>query len=203
MPDPKRIAVCISGRGSNFMAIHRSVQRDEINGKIVTVVSDQPEAAGLAYAREQGLETAVFTRGSGEQRSAYFERLMEHLEERAADLVVLAGFMKVLSPNIIARYRHRILNIHPALLPSFPGTGAQAQALDYGVKYTGCTVHFVDEGVDTGPIVLQAVVPVLDQDEVHTLSERILAQEHRIFPQAVSLFCEDRLEIKGRRVLVR
>lgn len=202
MADHKRIAMFISGRGSNFMAIHQGVERGEINGRIVLVVSDQPEAAGLDYARSRGLETAVFSLGGGEKRSAYFDHITANLADKDVHLVVLAGFMKVLSANFIARYRNRILNIHPALLPSFPGTDAQAQALAYGVKYTGCTVHFVDEGVDTGPIVLQAVVPVLDQDEVHTLSERILEQEHRLFPLAVSLFCEDRLEIRGRRVLV-
>jgi phosphoribosylglycinamide formyltransferase-1 len=196
----KRIAVFISGRGSNFMSIHRSIEKGDIRGGIVCVISDQPGAAGLEYARGHGLESAVFRRVPGEERTGYFERVMRYLEDRNIDLVVLAGFMKVLSPTIISRYRHRILNIHPALLPSFPGTDAQAQALDYGVKYTGCTVHFVDEGVDTGPIVLQAVVPVKGDDNVQTLSQRILEQEHRVFPEAVRLFCEDRLQVEGRKV---
>lgn len=202
MAEKKRIAVFISGRGSNFIAIHRGIQSGYIKGSIVTVVSDQSDAAGLEYARSHDLEAVVFVRDPGENRSAYFERIMDHLEDRDVDLVVLAGFMKVLSDNFTARYRNRVMNIHPALLPSFPGTDAQKQALEYGVKYSGCTVHFVDEGVDTGPIVVQAVVPVWDHDDVHTLSKRILSQEHRIFPLAVGKFCQDLLEIRGRRVLV-
>jgi phosphoribosylglycinamide formyltransferase-1 len=198
-----RIAVFLSGRGSNFMAIHREVEKGEIRGFIALVVSDTPDAPGLSYAREKGLETAVFVKKREEPRSDYFARVTALLDERAIDLVVLAGFMKVLSPDIIRRYRHRILNIHPALLPSFPGTHAQKQAVEYGVKWSGCTVHFVDEGVDTGPIVVQEAVPVLEGDTEERLSERILEREHRIFPMAVRLFCEGKLEVRGRHVLVK
>jgi len=198
-----RMAVFISGRGSNFMAIHREAEKGAIRGEIALVVSDDPQAPGLAYAREKGIEAAVFAKGKGEARADYFERVSSFLDEKKIDLIVLAGFMKVLSPNIVKKYRHRILNIHPALLPSFPGTHAQKQAIDYGVKWTGCTVHFVDEGVDTGPIILQQAVPVLEGDTEESLSERILEQEHRIFPEAVRLFCEGRLEVQGRRVRIK
>lgn len=185
------------------MAIHAQVVRGAIPGVVALVVSDDPGARGLAYAREKGIETAVFVKKRGESRSDYFERVAALLEEHTIDLVVLAGFMKVLSPNIIGRYRNRILNIHPALLPSFPGAHAQKQAVDYGVKWSGCTVHFVDEGVDTGPIVLQEAVRVLEGDTEESLSERILEREHRIFPEAVRLFCEGRLEVSGRRVRIK
>jgi phosphoribosylglycinamide formyltransferase-1 len=198
-----RIAVFLSGRGSNFMAIHRELERGAVRGIIAIVISDDPGARGLGYAREKGLETAVFVKEKGESRLDYFERISAVLEEKAIDLVVLAGFMKVLSPNIIKKYRYRILNIHPALLPSFPGTHAQKQAVDYGVKWSGCTVHFVDEGVDTGPVVLQEAVPVLEGDTEESLSDRILEREHRIFPEAVRLFCEGRLEVTGRRVRIK
>jgi phosphoribosylglycinamide formyltransferase-1 len=198
-----RIAVFLSGRGSNFMAIHREAEKGEIRGIIALVVSDTPDAPGLSYAREKGLQTAVFVKKKDESRTDYFARVAALLDEKAIDLVVLAGFMKVLSPNFIQKYRHRILNIHPALLPSFPGTHAQKQALDYGVKWSGCTVHFVDEGVDTGPIVLQEAVPVLEGDTEERLSERILEWEHRIFPRAVRLFCEGKLEVKGRHVYMK
>jgi phosphoribosylglycinamide formyltransferase-1 len=198
-----RIAVFLSGRGSNFMAIHRDVEKGKVRGTIALVVSDVPDAPGLTYAEDKGLQTAVFVKKKEESRSDYFARVTSLLEEKAIELVVLAGFMKVLSPNIIQRYRHRILNIHPALLPSFPGTHAQKQAVDYGVKWSGCTVHFVDEGVDTGPIVLQEAVPVMQDDTEESLSGRILEREHRIFPEAVRLFCEGKLEVRGRHVLIK
>jgi phosphoribosylglycinamide formyltransferase 1 len=201
--DGTRIAVFLSGRGSNFMAIHGNAEKGEIQGSVALVVSDVADAPGLAYARVKGLRTAVFAKKRGESRTDYFERVVSLLEEHAIELVVLAGFMKVLSPNIIQRYRHRILNIHPALLPSFPGTHAQKQALEYGVKWSGCTVHFVDEGVDTGPIVLQEAVPVLQGDNEESLSARILEREHRIFPEAVRLFCEGKLEVRGRLVIIK
>jgi len=197
----KRIAVFISGRGSNFKNILDNTRKGNIKGKIVVVVSDNPEAPGLGYA-DEGIEKAVFVKKKGEPRDHYYERIIEFLSQKKVDLIVLAGFMKVLSCNIIEKYRNRIINIHPALLPSFPGTHAQKQALEYGVKYSGCTVHFVDEGVDTGPIILQDVVPVLDDDTEETLSARILEREHVIFPQAVALFCEDRLIVKDRKVII-
>jgi phosphoribosylglycinamide formyltransferase-1 len=199
----KRIAVFISGRGSNFMAIHRAVEKGSIPGRIVLVVSDNPDAAGLEYAQKSNVRTAVFEKHKAESHESYFQRIISLLEQESVNGIILAGFMKVLSGTVIRKYPNRILNIHPALLPSFPGTDAQKQAFDYGVKYSGCTVHFVDEGVDTGPIILQEVVPVLEDDDAHTLAARILEKEHIIYPKAVQYFCEDRLEVRGRKVHVR
>jgi phosphoribosylglycinamide formyltransferase-1 len=200
----KRIAVFLSGRGSNFRSIHREVEKGTINGRIVAVVSDNPQAEGLVYAREKGLEYRVFQwNRTTTTRAEYFQGIIEYLDPLSIDLVVLAGFMLVLSENIIRAYRNRIINIHPALLPSFPGVEAQRQAFDYGVKYTGCTVHFLDEGVDTGPIVGQRVVPVHDNDDAHSLVDRILEQEHMLYPHVVRLFCDERLVVKGRKVFVR
>ncbi len=199
----KRLAVFISGRGSNFRAIHDEVKKGTIKGEIVVVISDNPDAPGLEYARAAGIQSAVFQKKGGESRDTYFDRIIELLDKGAVDGIVLAGFMKVLSRNIIHNYPNRILNIHPALLPSFPGIEAQRQAFEYGVKYSGCTVHFVDEGVDTGPVILQEVIPVLDDDDAHTLADRILKKEHIIYPKAVRFFCEDRLEVRGRKVFVR
>ncbi len=199
----KRIAVFLSGRGSNFRAIFEAVDEGRVNGNIDVVISDVFDAPGLSFARSQGIPCAVFQKSRNESRAEYFQKIIVELDRRKIDLIVLAGFMKVLSGNIIRRYRNRIINIHPALLPAFPGVHAQKQALDYGVKYSGCTVHFVDEGVDTGPIVIQEAVPVLEDDTEDTLSDRILAQEHKIFPRAVQLFCEERLEVKGRRVFIQ
>jgi len=199
----KRLAVFISGRGSNFKAILEEVKRGSIRGKVVVVVSDNPEAPGLEYARRAGIKTAVFIKKREESRDSYFDRIIELLEREAVDGIALAGFMKVLSSNIIRKYPNRILNIHPALLPSFPGVEAQKQAFEYGVKYSGCTVHFVDEGIDTGPVILQEVVPVFDNDDEHTLADRILEKEHIAYPKALRYFCEDRLEVRGRRVFVK
>jgi phosphoribosylglycinamide formyltransferase-1 len=200
---PKNIAVFISGRGSNFFAILTGIEKGLIRGRIDVVVSDNPDAAGLDRARERGIPCKVFTRHRGESRGDYFTRISAFLESRDIDLILLAGFMKVVSGGFIREYENRILNIHPALLPSFPGERAQKQALDYGVRVSGCTAHFVDEGVDTGPIILQEAVPVHQDDSEETLSERILSREHVIFPRAVQLFCEDRLEVSGRRVIIK
>ena len=198
----KRIAVFLSGRGSNFRSLHEEVERGTINGKITTVISDNPEARGLAYAQERGIENRVFIWDRKETRSAYFEPIVTYLNTLSIDLIVLAGFMLVLSENIIDAYRNRIINIHPALLPSFPGVEAQRQALAYGVKFSGCTVHFIDDGVDTGPVIGQRVVPVYDEDDEHSLSKRILEQEHRLYPEVVRLFCDDRLSLEGRIVSI-
>ena len=199
----KKIAIFISGRGSNFQAILSEVKRGKINGIIDIVISDNPEAHGLSYARENGIECSVFTKVKNESRSDYFKKIVSFLEPRKIDLIVLAGFMKVLSPNIIRRYQNRMINIHPALLPSFPGVHAQKQAVDYGVKYSGCSVHFIDEGVDTGPIILQDVVQVYEEDNEETLSTRILEREHLVFPLAVKLFCDNRLITRGRNVYIK
>jgi phosphoribosylglycinamide formyltransferase-1 len=198
----KSIAVFLSGRGSNFRAIFDAVEEGKVNGYIEVVVSDNPDAKGLSFARANGIRSAVFEKSRTENRTEYFDKIIEFLDGSKIDLIVLAGFMKVLSGRFIEKYRNRILNIHPALLPSFPGEHAQRQALDYGVKYSGCTVHFVDEGVDTGPIVLQETVPVREDDTEDSLSARILEQEHKIYPRALQLFCEERLKVEGRRVLI-
>jgi phosphoribosylglycinamide formyltransferase-1 len=196
----KKLGILLSGRGSNFEAIARNVQAGKIPAEIGVVISNKEEALGLATARQMGLK-AICIPSKGKEREAFERELVATLREHEVDLVCLAGFMRVLTPYFIREFRGRILNIHPALLPSFPGVEAQKQALDYGVKWTGCTVHFVDEGVDTGPVVCQAAVPVLDEDTPETLAARILKEEHRIYTEAVCLVVEDKIRIEGRRVL--
>ncbi len=197
----KNLGILLSGRGSNFEAIARNVAAGKIPAKIAVVVSNREEAPGLARAREMGL-TARFIPSKGKEREAYDRDVVAALEEAQVDLVCLAGFMRILSPYFIRAFPRRILNIHPALLPAFPGLDAQKQALEYGAKFSGCTVHIVDEGVDTGPIVCQAVVPVLDDDTAETLAARILKEEHRIYSQAICLMLEDKVRIEGRRALI-
>jgi phosphoribosylglycinamide formyltransferase-1 len=198
----KNIGILLSGRGSNFEAIARNVAAGKIPGKIALVVSNREQAPGLERARQMGLKT-LFIPSKGKDREAYDGEVVAALRDAQVDLVCLAGFMRILSPVFVRAFPGRILNIHPALLPAFPGLDAQKQALDYGVKFTGCTVHIVDEGMDTGPIVLQAVVPVLDDDTVETLSARILKEEHRIYSEAVCLMLEDKVRIEGRRTVLR
>ncbi|HVB28698.1 MAG TPA: phosphoribosylglycinamide formyltransferase [Terriglobia bacterium] len=198
----KNIGILLSGRGSNFEAIARNVANGKIPARIALVISNREQAPGLELARAMGLQT-LFISSKGKDREAYDREVVAALQEAQADLVCLAGFMRLLSPYFVRAFPRRILNIHPALLPAFPGLDAQQQALDYGVKVTGCTVHIVDEGMDTGPIVRQAVVPVLDGDTVETLSARILAEEHRIYSEAVCLMLEDKVRIEGRRVLLK
>jgi phosphoribosylglycinamide formyltransferase-1 len=198
----KKLGILLSGRGSNFEAIARNVQAGRVPAEIGVVISNKEEAPGLATARQMGLK-AVCIPSKGKEREAFERELVAALREHEVDLVCLAGFMRVLTPYFIREFRGRILNIHPALLPSFPGVEAQKQALDYGVKWTGCTVHFVDEGVDTGPVVCQAAVPVLDDDTPETLAARILKEEHRIYTEAICLIVEDKIRIEGRRVLVK
>ncbi|HET7213171.1 MAG TPA: phosphoribosylglycinamide formyltransferase [Terriglobia bacterium] len=197
----KNIGILLSGRGSNFEAIARNAAAGKIPGRIALVVSNREQAPGLERARQMGLNT-LFIPPKGVERDAYDGKVVAALKEAQVDLVCLAGFMRILSPVFIRAFPGRILNIHPALLPAFPGLDAQKQALDYGVKFTGCTVHIVDEGMDTGPIVLQAVVPVLNDDTVETLSARILKEEHRIYSEAVCLMLEGRVRIEGRRTVL-
>ncbi len=196
----KKLGVLISGRGSNLLAIARNIESGKIQARIAVVVSNREDAQGVQRAREMGIPAVVVTR-RGRDRESFEHELAAVLEQYGVDLVCLAGFMHLLGPAFVRRFPLRILNIHPALLPSFPGLNAQQQALDYGVKLSGCTVHLVDEGVDTGPIVLQAVVPVLDDDTVESLSARILVQEHRIYSEAINQLLEGRVRIEGRRVL--
>ena len=196
----KKLGILLSGRGSNFEAIARNVQAGEIPAAIAVVISNKQEALGLARAREMGLATR-FIPSKGKERETFDREVVAVLREFQVDLVCLAGFMRILSPYFIREFPRRILNIHPALLPSFPGEDAQRQALEHGVKFTGCTVHLVDEGMDTGPIVCQAVVPVRDDDTVETLSARILQEEHRIYSEAICLLLEDKVRFEGRRAL--
>jgi len=197
----KRIAVLLSGRGSNFEAIADSVAAGRIPGaEIAVVVSNRDSALGIEKARQRGLDAVVIP-SKGRQREEYDREVVARLKEKKTDLVCLAGFMRLLSPYFVNEFRHRILNIHPALLPAFPGLEAQRQALDWGVKFSGCSVHFVDENLDAGPIVVQAVVPVHDDDTEETLAARILREEHRIYTDAINIVLGGRYRIEGRRVL--
>jgi phosphoribosylglycinamide formyltransferase 1 len=196
----KNLGILLSGRGSNFEAIAANVEAGKIPARIAVVISNRADAPGLARARQLGLE-ARFISAQGKDREAYDREVVATLKEFRVDLVCLAGFMRVLSPYFVHAFPQRILNIHPALLPAFPGLDAQKQALQYGVKFTGCTVHLVDEGVDTGPIVAQAVVPVLDDDTAETLAARVLKEEHRIYSEAICLMLEGRVTIEGRRAV--
>jgi len=198
----KRIAILLSGRGSNFEAIYRAIEEGKINAEIGVVISNKEDARGLLRAKEFGLETLFLNPKEFSSREEYDLKLAEEIEKRDIDLICLAGWMRILTPSFVQRFRNRIMNIHPSLLPSFPGLEAQKQALEYGVRYSGCTVHFVNEEVDAGPIILQAVVPVFQNDTVETLSERILKEEHRIYPTAIRLFVEGKLRIEGRRVII-
>lgn len=197
-----RIGVLVSGRGSNLQAIIDAVQAGWLPVEIGVVISDKPEAYALERARRADIPAVVIERGSFESRGAFEQAMLAALETYGVELIALAGFMRILSGHFTARYAQRVINIHPALLPAFPGLHAQAQALNYGVKVTGCTVHFVDEGMDTGPIILQAAVPVEDDDTEETLSQRILTQEHRIYPLALQLLAEGRVKVEGRQVRI-
>ena len=198
----KRIGVLLSGRGSNFEALAESVSAGRLpNAEIAIVVSNQPDALGLKKAEARGIATRMIP-SKGLQREAYDRQVAAVLKEYKVDLICLAGYMRLLSPYFVAAFPQKILNIHPSLLPSFPGLEAQKQALEHGVKFAGCTVHFVDENLDAGPIILQAVVPVLDSDDEHALSERILKEEHRIYSEAARIVLEGKYKIEGRRVLL-
>jgi len=197
----KRIGVLLSGRGSNFEALADSVTSGRIpNAEIAIVISNREGAPGLERAKSRGI-AALAIPSKGLERETYDRQVVTVLNEHKADLVCLAGYMRLLSPYFVAAFPNRILNIHPSLLPSFPGLESQRQALEYGVKFAGCTVHFVDENLDAGPIVLQSVVPVKDDDTEDTLSARILHEEHRIYSEAVRIVLEGRYKIAGRRVL--
>lgn len=198
-----RVGVLASGRGSNLQALLEACARPGFPARVVVVVSDRERAPALDRARAAGVEALFLNPKDHGDREAYDLALVQALQARDVGLVCSAGFMRILSPVYIRAFAGRALNIHPSLLPAFPGLHAQRQALDHGVKIAGATVHFQDEGVDTGPIVLQAAVPVEPDDTVETLSARILVQEHRLYPEAVRLFAEGRLEIQGRRVVVR
>ncbi len=195
------IAVLVSGSGSNLQAIIDASERGDIPCRVGIVISNKADAYGLVRAEKHGIPTEVVSHKDFGTREEFDARLAEIIRRSGAELVCLAGFMRVLTPVFVRAFPGRILNIHPALLPSFPGTHGPRQALEYGVKFSGCTVHFLDEGVDTGPIIVQAVVPVYDDDTEDTLAARILKQEHRIYPMAIRLYCQGALKREGRRVL--
>jgi phosphoribosylglycinamide formyltransferase 1 len=198
----KRIGVLLSGRGSNFEALAESIRAGRIPGaEIALVVSNRDGAPGIEKARARGMATRVIP-SKGLERETYDRQVAAALQDANVDLVCLAGYMRLLSPYFIAAFPQRILNIHPSLLPAFPGLEAQRQALEHGAKFTGCTVHFVDENLDAGPIVLQSAVAIRDDDTVESLSERILREEHRIYTEAVRVILEARFRIEGRRVLI-
>jgi phosphoribosylglycinamide formyltransferase 1 len=200
-PVKKKIGVLLSGRGSNFEALADSVAAGRIpDAEISLVISNREDAPGLLRAAERHIPARVIP-SKGVEREAYDRLVIAALHEARVDLVCLAGFMRLLSPYFVAAFRGRILNIHPSLLPAFPGLEAQRQALDYGVKFSGCTVHFVDENLDAGPIVVQAIVPVKAGDTQETLAARILCEEHRIYTEAVRLVLSGKFRIEGRRVL--
>lgn len=197
-----RIAVFLSGRGSNFIAIHKAIEAGEINADVALVFSNRKAAPGFLFAQEQGLETLYLRPKSFPDRESYDQEIAKEIQARDIDLIVLAGYMRIITAPFCRRFLNRIINIHPALLPSFPGLHVQQQAIDWGARFSGATVHFVIPEVDMGPIILQAVVPVLQDDTEETLSARILKEEHRLYPEAVKLFFEGRLEVRGRRVFI-
>ncbi len=203
MSDLLTLGVLASGRGSNFQSILDSIEAGFLPARIAVLISDNPGAQALERAASRGIETLVFKPSDFQDKDAYYSHIAANLKKRDVDLVILAGFMRVVGKALIEQYQNKIMNIHPALLPSFPGLHGQKQAVDYGVKISGCTVHFVDEGVDTGPIIIQAAVPVYHDDTEETLSERILRQEHKIFPYAIKLYAEGKLSIDGRKVSIR
>lgn len=202
--EPKRLklAVLASGRGSNFLAIQDAINKGQLNAEICLLISDQENAPALTKAREMGIIAMHVNPASFMARDNYEEQLVRHLQASNVEFLVLAGYMRLVGRVILSAYKDRVLNIHPALLPSFTGLHAQKQAIDYGVKYSGCTVHFVDEGMDTGPIIKQAVVPVEDNDSEDSLAARILVQEHQLYWQVLQLLAEGRIYIDGRKVYI-
>ena len=202
------LAILISGRGSNMEAILKAIKRKKIPINPAVVISNKPNAAGLKIARKLGVETEVVESSEYKGKRAEYDRkviavLKKHGVTPTNGLVCLAGFMRIISPQFIRKYKNRIMNIHPALLPAFPGLDVQEKAIKYGAKYSGCTVHFADEGVDTGPIIIQAVVKIKNNDTADTLAKRILVQEHKIYPEAVRLFAKKKIEISGRKTIIK
>jgi phosphoribosylglycinamide formyltransferase-1 len=197
-----RIMVLLSGRGSNFRAIRDAIVSGRIDADIVLVFSNKEDAPGLQIAREGGLETLYINPKLYSEKEEYDKEIMREARKREVDLICLAGYMKVLTPLFCREFRNRIMNIHPALLPSFPGLDVQRKAIDWGVRLSGVTVHFVAAEVDMGPIILQAAVPVMQNDTAETLAARILVEEHKVYPESVRLFFQGKLEVRGRRVFI-
>ncbi len=197
------LGVLISGFGSNLQAIIDAIERRELKAHVKVVISNRADAGGLERARRHGIDTLVIEHRRFPNREAFDREVLAALQAHDVELVILAGFMRILSPVMVRAFPNRIMNIHPALLPSFPGLHVQKAAIEHGVRFSGCTVFFVAEGMDDGPIIIQAVVPVCPEDTEQELAERILAQEHRIYPRAIQLYQEGRLEVRGRKVYVK
>ena len=198
-----KIGVLASGRGSNFQAIIDAIEKGGLKASIEILITDNPSAFAIERAKKHNIKYLFINPKEFATKDDFFKKIADELKTRGIELVILAGFMRIVRKPLTDAFPNRIMNIHPALLPAFPGLHSQKQALDYGVKISGCTVHFVDEGMDTGPVIIQAAVPVLPDDTEDTLSERILSFEHKIYPEAIRLFSEGRLEIKGRIVKVK
>ena len=195
----KRLGILISGRGSNFVAIADSIAAGKLEAEIAVVVTNEQDAPGYKIAKERGIK-AVYLSSDGLSREEYDQRIAEEMKKYWVDLICLAGFMRLLSPEFVRKHPQKILNVHPSLLPAFPGLNSQRAAMEHGVRYTGCTVHFVDEGLDSGPIIRQAVVEIRNDDTETTLTDRILKEEHRIYTQAIALVISGQWDIVGRRV---
>jgi phosphoribosylglycinamide formyltransferase-1 len=201
MSEKKKLGILLSGRGSNFLAIADSIDAGRIpNAEIAIVISNKEDAPGLAAAKKRGLDARVIA-SKGKAREQHDAEMIEALKEKNVDLICLAGYMRLLSPEFIRAFPHKILNIHPSLLPAFPGLEAQKQAVEFGVKISGCTVHFVDEALDHGPIILQKTVPVLPNDDEHSLSERILKEEHKAYSEGIAMVLSGKVSVRGRKVL--
>jgi phosphoribosylglycinamide formyltransferase-1 len=203
MAEILKLGVLISGGGSNLQSIIDHIENGWLRAQINVVISNNPDAYGLVRAQKAGIHCVVLNHKDFKRRDDFDSELIFHLNEAGVDLIVLAGFMRILTSKFLQAFPDKIINIHPALLPAFPGTHVQQKAIDYGVKFSGCTVHFVDEGVDTGPIIIQAVVPVYPDDTADSLAARILKEEHKIYPQALRFFAEGRISKNGRHVLIR
>jgi len=199
----KIVSFLVSGRGSNFIAVAEKILSKEINAKFGILISNKPDVKALTHAKNFGIDNIFINPKDFQTRELFDVELVRLLKKAKTDLVVTAGYMKILSPLFIKEFKNKIINIHPALLPAFPGINSQKQALDYGVKITGCTAHFVDEGTDTGPIILQRDVEILDNDTENSLSSKILKEEHKILPEAVRLFCDGKLTVSGRKVFIK
>jgi phosphoribosylglycinamide formyltransferase-1 len=197
-----KLVILLSGSGSNLQSFIDSVEAGSLKADIAAVFSNRPKAFGLERAANANIPTEAIDHTDFDSRDAFDAELMQRIDHYAPDLVILAGFMRIITQTFIDAFPERVINIHPALLPSFPGLNVQQQAIDYGARFSGCTVHFVDGGVDTGPIILQAVVPILPEDEAETLAARILEQEHKAYPRAIQLIAEGRVHVSGRQVSI-
>ena len=197
------IGILVSGSGSNLQSIIDNIERGTLTAEIKVVISNNPEAYALERCRRHHIPAVVIRHQEFRKREDFDRQMISVLQFHGVELVVMAGFMRLLTPLFLNAFAMKIMNIHPALLPAFPGTHVQQKAVDYGVKFSGCTVHFADEGVDTGPVIIQAVVPVLDADTADTLAARILKEEHRIYPQAIQFYAEGRIQVSGRKVTLK